>query len=55
MKLNGKKAIITGADSGIGQATADLFAQAGADVVVSFHTDERGAAETRVCQAATAP
>lgn len=47
MNLDGKKAIITGADSGIGQATADLFAQAGADVVVTYHTDESGAAETK--------
>lgn len=35
MKLNQKTAIITGAGSGIGQATALLFAQEGAQVVAS--------------------
>ena len=47
MRLDGKKAIITGADSGIGQATADAFAKAGADILISYHTDEAGAAETK--------
>ncbi|PJJ61073.1 SDR family NAD(P)-dependent oxidoreductase [Hymenobacter chitinivorans] len=40
-------ALITGADSGIGRATAIAFAQAGADVVICYHTDEQGADETR--------
>lgn len=35
-KLAGKVALITGADSGIGQAVAILFAKEGADVVVSY-------------------
>lgn len=47
MKLAGRTAIITGADSGIGQATAELFAREGADLVVAYHTDEDGIAETR--------
>ncbi len=47
MDLNGKVAVITGADSGIGQATAAAFAQAGADVCITFHTDEDGAKETK--------
>ena len=47
MQLQGKIAIITGADSGIGQATAELFAQQGADVAISYHTDEDGIAETK--------
>ncbi|MGU3540700.1 SDR family NAD(P)-dependent oxidoreductase [Methylobacterium sp. A54F] len=46
MKLQDRKALITGADSGIGQATAELFAQAGADVAITYHTDAEGAAET---------
>ncbi|MER2269345.1 SDR family NAD(P)-dependent oxidoreductase [Methylobacterium oxalidis] len=46
MKLQGRKALVTGADSGIGQATAILFAQEGADVAILYHTDEAGAAET---------
>ncbi|WP_298952151.1 SDR family oxidoreductase [uncultured Methylobacterium sp.] len=47
MKLDGTIAVVTGADSGIGQATAVLFAQAGADLCITYHTDEAGAAETR--------
>jgi len=46
MKLQGRIAIITGADSGIGRATAELFAQEGADVCVSYHRDREGAEET---------
>ena len=44
--LDGRIAMITGSDSGIGQATAEAFAQAGADVAVTFHTDAEGAEET---------
>lgn len=47
MDLKGKVALIMGADSGIGQATAAVFAEASADVCVTFHTDEAGAQETR--------
>jgi len=47
MKLQGRTAIVTGADSGIGQAIATLFAQEGADVCIGFHTDHDGAAETQ--------
>ncbi len=46
-KLTGKKALVTGSDSGIGQAIAALFAQEGADVVIMYHTDEKGAGDTR--------
>lgn len=38
-KLKGKKAIITGGDSGIGKAVAIAFAREGADVVVSYLDD----------------
>lgn len=47
MRFTGKKVIVTGADSGIGQATAEGFAREGADLVISYHTDEKGAAETK--------
>lgn len=45
-KLDGKTALITGADSGIGQATAVVFAGDGADVVVHYFEDREGARET---------
>ena len=40
-------AIVTGADSGMGKATAELFAAEGFDVGITFHTDEAGAEDTR--------
>lgn len=43
-KLDGKVAIITGADSGIGRAVAIAFAREGADVLLSY-LDEHGDAE----------
>ena len=41
-----RRAIVTGADSGIGKATAVALAKAGADVGITWHRDEAGAAET---------
>src|SRR5215831_8222464 len=38
--LAGQKAIVTGANSGIGQATAIALGQAGADVVVNYVSGE---------------
>jgi len=38
-KLKGKKAIITGGDSGIGRAVAIAFAREGADVLISYLDD----------------
>jgi NAD(P)-dependent dehydrogenase (short-subunit alcohol dehydrogenase family) len=40
-------AIITGADSGMGKATAELLATEGFDVGITFHTDEAGAQDTK--------
>lgn len=39
-KLLDKKAVITGGDSGIGAATALLFAMEGADVTIAYLPDE---------------
>jgi len=46
-KLKDKKAIITGADSGIGRAVALAFAREGADVAVSYLNEEEDATETK--------
>jgi NAD(P)-dependent dehydrogenase (short-subunit alcohol dehydrogenase family) len=46
-RLEGKVAIITGADSGIGKATAIAFAREGADVVISYLEEEEDALSTR--------
>ncbi|SKA30974.1 hypothetical protein SAMN02745673_03863 [Marinactinospora thermotolerans DSM 45154] len=45
-RLEGKKAVITGADSGIGRAVALAFAREGADVLVSYLDEEEDARET---------
>jgi len=48
-RLDGKVAIVTGADSGIGRAVAALFAREGADIAIVFIADEEAedAARTR--------
>ncbi|GAB3698638.1 SDR family oxidoreductase [Spirosoma flavus] len=45
-KLTGRKALITGGDSGIGRAVAIAFAREGADVLISYLNEEEDARET---------
>ncbi|KAG5983898.1 hypothetical protein E4U55_006810 [Claviceps digitariae] len=44
-KLKGKRALITGGDSGIGSATAILFAKEGAVVTIAYLPEEEGDAD----------
>jgi NAD(P)-dependent dehydrogenase (short-subunit alcohol dehydrogenase family) len=46
-RLTGRAAIITGADSGIGRAVAIAFAREGADVLISYLSEDDDAQETR--------
>src|ERR671925_2009879 len=45
-KLEGKAALITGGDSGIGRAVALAFAREGADVLISYLNETADAEET---------
>ncbi|MDE3167062.1 MAG: glucose 1-dehydrogenase [Acidobacteriota bacterium] len=47
MKLEGKRALVTGSDQGIGQAIAIRLAEEGADVAINFRKNRDGADETR--------
>ena len=46
-RLKARHALITGADSGIGRAVALAFAREGADVAISYLSEERDALETQ--------
>ena len=46
-KLAGRKAIITGGDSGIGRAVALAYAREGADVLIAYLDEDDDAAETK--------
>lgn len=46
-KLRGKVAIITGGDSGIGQAVAVAFAREGADIAIAYLEEDKDAGQAR--------
>jgi NAD(P)-dependent dehydrogenase (short-subunit alcohol dehydrogenase family) len=51
-RLKGKVAIITGADSGIGRATAVLYAREGADIAIVYLCEHEDAEKSRaLCEA----
>ena len=52
-KLEGKVAIITGGDSGIGRAVALTFAKEGADLVIVFYNETKDAEQTKLLIEAT--
>src|ERR1700736_5908255 len=46
-RLTGKRAVITGGDSGIGRAVAIAYSREGADVLIAYLNEEEDAQETR--------
>lgn len=46
-KLEGKKAVITGGDSGIGRAVAIAFAREGADILIAYLDEHDDAEDTK--------
>jgi NAD(P)-dependent dehydrogenase (short-subunit alcohol dehydrogenase family) len=48
--LEGRRALITGGDSGIGRAVAGLFAKEGADVAIGYLSEREDADAERTCE-----
>jgi hypothetical protein len=46
-RLKGKKAVITGGDSGIGRAVTIAYAREGADVLISYFEEHEDAKDTK--------
>src|SRR3569832_1648198 len=46
-RLAGKKAIITGGDSGIGRAVAIAYAREGADIAIAYLNEDEDAVEVK--------
>ena len=46
IRLDGRVALVTGSDSGIGEGIAVCLAESGADVVVHYYSDQKGAEAT---------